>query len=225
MEVAAVQEAKDGRIGSEAERVIRYAVADYARTHLPGARIVHELVTGGCRADVAAVQRDRLTLFEIKSERDKLDRLKRQMREFRTVSHEAVLVAHIKWFDQAPYDNGAPRISAPDELDHHGKHRLWCFPETDLSQFPTNGFIYSWKFNKPDLCQPRALTFLHLMWRAEMLAEARRHRVDVTSRMNMWTIAQQMAWHMTGKEIAEAVCRQLRGREFPEADPPIRGTP
>lgn len=26
-----------------------------------------------------------------------------------------------------------------------------------------------------------------------------------------------------GKEIAEAVCRQLRQREFAEADPPMRG--
>lgn len=208
--------------GSPSERAIRDAVTDYLRSCGRQGRVVHELVVGDCRADIAFVERDCLTLFEIKSERDKLDRLGRQMAQFTSTAHAAVLVAHIDWFDTKPYNTGDKRIAATDELRPPAWPRwhLWCYPRSALGDYPY-GKIYDWRMPDRSLEQPRAQNFLGLLWKDELIEEAGRHRVSVSSRMTCHDIAAQMAWLMTGREIAESVCRQLRSRRFPEADEPI----
>lgn len=206
--------------GSVAEREIRDAVAAFARQRLAGSRIVHELVVGGCRADLAAIQRDRITLFEIKSERDTLDRLPEQLKHFGAAGHATVVVAHRIWFDETPYDNGNPRLAWPDAAPKVWPAELWCYPE------PTAGNpfgMYQWQLPRPTLRQPHAERLLELLWRDELIAEAARHRIAVPRRARIPDIMADMAWLMTGREISEAVCRQLRMRPFPEADEPICG--
>lgn len=196
--------------GSSSERAIRDAVADFARRNLPNARIIHELVVGACRADLAAVQPDRVTLFEIKSEKDTLDRLEKQARTFLDASHETVIVAHEKWF--------VARGSWEVFLGPSVHANIWRFPEPEEAG---KWVPHKWAFKKPDIRQPAPRAFLDLMWRAEMVAEAEWHFLPATRRMTMEAIKSEMAFGMTGSEIAEAVCRQLRARPFDEADPPI----
>jgi hypothetical protein len=200
---------------------MRDVVAAHLRAAIPNVRIVHELVCGSCRADIAAVSIDRIVLVELKSERDVLKRAEKQMDTFGRLAHGAVLVLDQKFFDRTPYNNGAARCVAPDGWERSVDGEVWHYPQPSPSADYGSGSLYRWQLPRPSLRQPRAFDFLGLLWRAELVDEAVRHRIDAHRKMDMVTIAAAMAWHMTGREIAEAVCRQLRLRSFPEADEPI----
>lgn len=205
--------------GSASERAIRDYAADRLRQMMPDARIIHELVVGGCRADLAAIQPQRVTLVEIKSEKDTLKRFPEQVRQFERASHSVIIVAHEHWFDKTPYNNGLPRFAPGDGLrDHSGIHNLWAYPEDhsrpNYSQWVISPYL-GWR------PEPHAARLLELLWKSELLTEAFRHRIAASSRSTVTSLIHDMAWHMTGKEIAEAVCRQLRQRNFPEADAQI----
>lgn len=205
--------------GSSSEREIRDYAADRLRQKLPEARIIHELVVGGCRADLAAVEPERITLVEIKSERDTLKRLPQQVRHFERASHAVLVIAHARWFDTTPYHNGRDRFVPIRELsDGAGSSSIWAYPEeADRPMYGAWAMPRYWSAQ----IQPHAACLLELCWKAELLSECHRHRIAASSRSNCTDMIRDMAWHMTGAEIARAVCRQLRGREFPEADAPI----
>jgi hypothetical protein len=209
--------------GSSAEREIRDHAAARLRAMLPGARIIHELVVGGCRVDMAAVESERVTLVEIKSERDTLKRLPEQVRQFERAAHHTIVIAHERWWDRTPYANGSPRFVPSEDLrDGSGLADVWSYPEPERD--PAQPWRFgAWhlspcRFERP---QPHAARLLELCWRAELAEEAFRCRIACSSRVTMPALIREMAWHMTGKEIAQAVCRQLRARAFPEADAPI----
>jgi len=205
------------RRASSAEQQIRDALVAFLHCELPQARVIHELVTGGCRADVAAVEAERLMLFEIKSEKDTLDRLDTQMKEFAQVGHHAFVVAHEKWFDRTPYDNGAPRFAWPRNGYHGG---VWAYPKASASGTYTEQ-IYQWRLPRISLAQPRARNLLSLLWKDELLAECAEHQIKVNSRTRNPDLVDLLAYRLTGQQIARAVCRQLRARPVLEADPPI----
>lgn len=206
---------------STSERVIRVAVCERIRALLPEARIVHELPVWGRRADLAAIEPERITLFEIKSERDNLKRCEDQMEAFGGSSHHAVLVAHEKWFDRTPYNNGAPRLVWPS--DEYLSHSIWCYPEPPEKWLPFSH--YHWKLPAPTIRQPPPSRLLEILWRPELLAECKRHGIAASPRATCRYMIDQMAYHMSGRDIARAVCRQLRARSFPTADKPITYTP
>jgi len=203
--------------GSASERAIRDAVASRLGQMLPEARIIHELVVGGCRADLAAVTEERVTLVETKSERDTLKRLPEQVRQFERAAHEVIVVAHERWFDTSPYRNGSPRFVPCEDLAAvSGQYGLWAYPE--ITDRPVYG---SWSLHRfpSTRPEPHAARLLEMCWRAELLEECHRHRIAVGSRATRPVLIRDMAWLLSGKEIARAVCRQLRKREFPEAGP------
>lgn len=207
--------------GSTAEREIRDYAANRLREMKPGARIVHELVVGGCRADLAAIEPERITLVEIKSERDTLKRLPEQVRQFARASHEVIVVAHEKWFDTTPYTNGLPRFVPSDDLRNGCSTEIvetWAYPEVADRTMYGAWRLCPWTHER---YQPHAARLLELCWRAELLEEAFQHRIAAGSRATVAYLIREMAWLMSGKEIARAVCRQLRQRQFPEADAPI----
>jgi hypothetical protein len=206
--------------GSAAEVAIRTAVVERLRRELPGARIIHELKVGGGTniADLATVEKDRLLLFEIKSERDVLKRAKKQMECFSKHAHGAILVLHERWFDRTPYSDGSKRFVVPDEFRSYG-WPTWCYPED--ADDSAHGRFYRWVLPRPSLRQPAARALLGILWRQEMVNVAAAHRVSIGRRENMTSIGDQLAWHLTGREICHAVCRELRQRPFAAADAPI----
>lgn len=206
--------------GSVAEREIRDAAAGFFRAQRPDARIIHELVVGGCRADLAVVQTERIALVEIKSSRDTLKRLAEQVRQFKRASHEVIVIADEKWFDRTPYNNGMPRFVPSDALQDGAPYpaEIWAYPEDKARRSYRPWHMPHWRAVS---AQPHAARLLELLWKSELLAECFRHRISVSSRTTCPVMIRDMAWHMTGAEIARAVCRQLRQREFPEADAPI----
>lgn len=210
-------------MGSPAEREMRDEVANHLRRELPGYRIVHELVMGyTARADLVAIGRDRIIAVELKSSRDTLKRAEKQVVAFRALSHATVLVLDQKFFDRRPYRNGEARCAAPSVA---GRPEIWHYPRPapDADYYGGAG-MYQWIVPRPPAGpqrQPCAFDFLGLLWRSELVAEAERHGIAAPRNLNMSKITAAMVWQMTGREIAEAVCRQLRARRFPEADPPL----
>nr|WP_250807908.1 hypothetical protein [Neorhizobium tomejilense] len=213
-------------MASASEKAIRDAVIARCREHWPEARIIHELAIGGCRADIAVVTEQHVFSFEIKSERDTLERLERQFKFFDASTHGCIVVTHECWFEKFAYANGISGLRPSPELKEYDIRAtaLWVFPEPAEGSWQTN--VYRWRkpgrdFNFDQFRQPRAANLLGILLKEELVNEARRHRVPIKTKWSVTPIINAMAYHMTGREVAEAVCRQLRMRRFAEADEPI----
>ncbi len=188
-------------MASEAERYLRGLAVDRLRIELPSARIIHELNVeqGFCRVDLAAVTEDRIVFAEIKSRKDKLDRLRQQVRIFRPCCHEMVVCwASERWDFKAIYDAGGSGCTH--------------WPENEAGR---------WNLARYERTLPGAPKLLNLLWREELAAEARRHRVAHGSRTPRLPLINMLAMQLTAAEATRAVCRQLRARSFAEADAPI----
>ena len=134
--------------GSVAEERIRAKVEAGFRSAYPDARIIHELVIGACRADVVAVTPDKLVLAEIKSERDSLERLDRQTKNFARVTpdvrvygaakHRDGLLSAASCFVQAVDGRWSRNPVFVEDLEGHEVRRAVCsalrrrpFPRAD----------------------------------------------------------------------------------------------
>ncbi|MDW9478831.1 hypothetical protein GOB57_09050 [Sinorhizobium meliloti] len=213
-------------MASASETRIRNAIIARCREHWPDGRVIHELAIGGCRADLAVVTPTHVFAFEIKSERDTLTRLESQFSFFDGCTHGCIIVAHEKWFENFSYANGSEGFR-PGELLKEYDHRalgLWLYPEPPAGNWQTER--HRWRkpgrdYQFDEFRQPRAANLLGILLREELLIEARRHSVPFKSRWPVTPIISSMAYHMSGKQISEAVCRQLRARRFATADVPV----
>lgn len=204
--------------GSEAEETIRRDVEAWIHENMPKARVIHELPVGGRRADVAAVEIRRISLFEIKSERDTLGRLIEQEREFAKACHWCVIVAARRWFDETSYANGKPRLAWPHSW--FGGTDIWCHPA------PAEDHETSYRWDAQSEWssrhrRPHTMSMLDMLWRDELVTEATRAGLAVRLRATRPELMAAMFDAMGGRAITEAVCRQLREREFSRADPPL----
>lgn len=201
--------------GSAEERAMRDGIIPVLREICPGARIIHELNIdhGHCRADIAAVEKQRVTLVEIKSKKDKLDRLDKQLTVFGRAAHQVILLADEKWF-------GEKFGSKFPQHFYGGSPAVWRWPRPESASYAVKGGWHTaWlRHNEPE---PHARRLLELLWRDELETECRSHAIAVSGRTPRFDMIRDMAWLMTGREVVEAVCRQLRSRPFAEADAPI----
>lgn len=209
---------------SNAEREIRAAVVNRLRALYPGARIVHELNVGHGknRIDVAAITRDRIVAVEIKSERDRLTRLADQVREFGRSCHAVVVAAHERFFESFTYTNGGAGYRESETLSAGARNaEVWHYPlysGPDVALARARFGVWSApRFSIPDTRQ-----LLVLLWTEELRSVAVAHRIaGVTRRTPGYTLRDVLWRRLTGAEIEQAVCGQLRQRTFAEADPPI----
>ncbi|WP_159953174.1 hypothetical protein [Rhizobium sp. 18065] len=212
---------------SSDEAEIRSFVVDRLRGLMPGARIVHELNvagTGTNRIDVAAVTTSAIVAVEVKSKKDTLVRLDEQWPAFNRCCHFVIVAAHDKhfaefrdpqWRDDIPSE---PRLNHPIFFKRWNMERhVWRYPTPLTSRMARESFHPA----KDTIRQPRAEDLLFMLWANELRDECSRHRLHSGGRATRPDMVRDMVWHMTGREIAEAVCRQLRQRTFAEADPPI----
>lgn len=222
--------------GSEVEQEIREAVERRLRELLPGARIVHELNTAGTgssRIDLAAVEPTMITSVEIKSKRDTLTRLQHQWEDFTACSHRVIVVAHEKHFIETDgahrIDRKVPELALNHELmkSHVFRNCLWKYPDDNARiyrRYRTKAYDSSWIFSELERgrpIEPHATKMLQMLWRAELYQECATNRISVGPRATIAQMIEAMVWQLTGRDICYAVCRQLRAREFVNADPPI----
>lgn len=188
-------------MASQAERHLRQLAVDRLRVVAPGARIVHELNidTGRCRVDIAAIQPERLLFVEVKSRKDKLDRLKEQVRIFGPACHRlAICYASERWsWEVIRKEAGWSCDTWPDDK------------------------VSGWTFSNFEHSPPNSSAMLNLLWRDELHDEARRAGFQPHSRESRLPLINRLWRGLTGDEVVAAVCRQLRARSFAEADPPI----
>ncbi|WP_421724765.1 hypothetical protein [Bauldia sp.] len=174
---------------------MRDVVERWGRQRWPDARVVHELVVAEKRIDMAFVGRHELNGVEIKSSKDRLGRLDEQMAVFRRHIPMVWLAVAPKWAEQTAI------------MD-----RLVCTADEIVTG--PGGFVSeNWRVYP---------AMLDLLWADEARALASRHRVSYGPRTPCYKLLPELARLLTGDEIVEGVCRELRARDaFWKADPPI----
>jgi len=216
-------------MSSADEEEIRGAVVARLRQLMPGARIVHELNVAGQgsnRIDVAAIGKQAIVAVEIKSRKDTLKRLDEQWEAFARCCHYVVVAAHEKHFVEHREPGWSATTPTEIRLNHPGfdrwerRNRVWRFPRPEREP---HRYEAPWTFCpvKDVAKQPKASAMLAMLWASELRAECARHRLACDARRVMSSMVADMVWNMTGREICEAVCRQLRQRVFARADAPI----
>jgi hypothetical protein len=183
---------------SSEELAMRAAVAEWGRARWPDARVIHELVTGQCRIDMAFVRPADLIGVEIKSSRDVLDRLDKQMAEFHRTIPVLWLAYAPKWSDHVRSHYSAATAN---------RLQVDVSPETG----PKVGD--AWEIHHKGVRNWRVYSgMLELLWADETRAVATRKRVSHAKRAPQYTLMPELARLLTGQEIIEEVCRELRGR-------------
>ncbi|WP_226552958.1 hypothetical protein [Celeribacter naphthalenivorans] len=206
---------------SEAEAAIREPVVARLRELMPSARIIHEIqcaTWGPNRIDVLAVTRNRIAAVEIKSSKDKLDRLPKQISSMNGCAHHVIAALHSKFFSVKDTPNAGTWISAPKEAR---ACQVWGFDLPDAhgaDQYREHELSSRW--DKPMVCPPDGA--IDMLWRQELREIASRRKLHTaTSRLTIPELIDVIKWNMNWREITEEVCAALRARDCIEADPPI----
>lgn len=220
-------------MSSADEEEIRQAVVARLRALMPAARIVHELNVAGHgsnRIDVAAIGQKAIVAVEIKSRKDTLKRLDDQWAAFSACCHLVLVSAHEKHFVEHREDYWRAdvpselRLNAPGFSRWERRNSVWRFPRPECEP---HRYEKPWTFCpvKDVQRQPKAAAMLAMLWASELRSECGRHRLACDARRTIPVMITDMVWNMTGREICEAVCRQLRQRAFVRADAPIIEAP
>lgn len=206
---------------SPAEAEIREPVVARLRETMPGCRIIHEIQSacqGPTRIDVLAVTQSRIAAVEIKSSRDKLDRLPAQLTAMQGCAHTAIVALHRKFFEIREVPNFGLMCNPPAEARYSN---VWGFdlPQGRGVEQYRRYELYDrhrrWISNPPSGA-------VHMLWRDELRGiVSRRDLSSRTSRLTMEELIDLIRWNMTGAEVTAEVCAALRARNCVEADPAI----
>lgn len=214
---------------SEAEAEIRQAVVAHIRQHRPASRIIHEINASdfGNRIDVLAVGEAEIIAVEIKSAKDKLDRLAKQTKAMRGLAHHTVAAIHEKFLVEKECNewsahrevDGRFYFDVPPEQIKTGL--TWVYPRRQRALDPSNTHLSKWRF--PTIEPERTLPAdaLWVLWRDELATLCARYRLSVGRRANMSQMTSALRWYCTGRELTLGICSMLRARKCIEADAPI----
>lgn len=194
---------------------MRDAVIAWAKVWRPGVRALHELVLGARRIDLVFVDQRDVFGVEIKSSRDRLDRLEAQMLEYSRFLPEVWIAFAPKWREAIGEMYGL---------------RANMLVVKDGSA--TEAIRYQRKIGdvgrRPWRDELSIMRLLELLWRNEAARIAERTGVIPgclrSGQMTAPKIKKMLARLLTGNEILEEVCRELRERPLvgQRSDPPMR---
>jgi hypothetical protein len=207
--------------GSAAEERIREKAEAMLRRALPQGRIIHELVLtqGGVRIDLACVTEDAIFVVEIKSEKDTLTRLAAQLTASLKVANRTYLCAAPKWDaeikrlgrsqtdERVPHRYGYSFAANPDYLADLG--RAVVLIETD------DGFAEP-RWGRADTRVSDSRALLNMLWADEL-----RRLTGQPPRASRGVCIAWAYEFMTHRAIRRGVCKALRARGFPRADPAV----
>jgi hypothetical protein len=207
---------------SDAEGEIRTAVVDRLRQIRPEARIMHEVNASsfGNRIDVLAVDRAEIIAVEIKSAKDKLDRLDGQVKAMKGVAHHVIAALHEKFYVEQRTNEWR------SEYERDGLHYCLAPPDNRIARGYAN-----WRYPEhakdrwfvPDIAvqQPLPAKALDMLWHGELHAVCRLHDIGVTKRATVGFMTKALRWQLTGRDLTLSICAALRARVCIEADEPI----
>lgn len=215
------------------EGEIRTAVVERLRLHRPSARIIHEVNVssfGPNRIDVLAVDTAEIIAVEIKSKRDKLDRLPAQVEAMKGVAHHVIAAIHEKFLVEVATHEKAQHYQRDGvfymrTLPEGWKWSVegWVFPERRRCINPDwpHDSLERWHLPAQRLDAPLPAGALDLLWRDELFWLCGTLRVSAGRRATMSDMVEALRWHCTGKELTRGICAALRQRVCVEADAPI----
>lgn len=186
-----------GRSGEESK--MRECIAAWGRKRWPDARVLHELCLGERRIDMLFVRERDIIGFEIKSSRDRLDRLRAQMVEYSRYVPEVWLAVAPRWSDHDEAHRWGNRVivdAAAGSVDADG-----AWPPARRA-------------HRDELSINR---LLELLWREEAARIAQRTDVipgAVPTREPLRKILPMLSRLLTGNDILREVCAELRSRPF-----------
>lgn len=205
---------------SEAEAEIRGAVVAKLRHYRPGARIMHEvnICNGSNRVDLIAVDAAEIIMVEIKSERDKLDRLADQCDAMLRSAHHVIVALHRKFMPDVDGLSRQRVDGVPWSIDH------WWYPGAqDMAEAHHPAFCWAEPRLEQSLQRPLPEEALDILWREELASLCRDIGVSVPPRANMGQMRRALRWGCTGRDLTYGICRALRARSLcAEADAPIQ---
>ena len=216
---------------SDAEALIRAAVVARLRLLRPNARVMHEVNVAGQgsnRIDVLAVDRAEIIAVEIKSAKDKLDRLPDQVKAMQGCAHHVIAALHEKFLTSNETDvrirnpetgfyektGTAVYFSRPDEAE---PALTWVYPETGRKGYRCG----AWEEPKPHITVPLPPDAIRILWADELRQLCASIHVPLPPRPNMDQMVSALRWRATGEQITKGICAALRARQCIEADPPV----
>lgn len=194
---------------------MRAAVTAWAKEWRPGVRVLHELVLGDRRIDLVFVDERDVFGVEIKSSRDRLDRLEAQMLEYARYLPEVWIAFAPKWQEPIEEMYG---LRANKLIVANGVAK----PAVRYQRKIGDGG------RRPQRDELSIMRLLELLWRNEAARIAERTGIIPgcfnSSQMTAPKIKKMLARLLTGNEILEQVCRELRSRHLVgmRSDPPVR---
>lgn len=184
---------------SSEELAMRDHIEAWGRQRWPDARVFHELVVSECRVDIAFIRPSDLIGVEIKSSKDVLTRAERQVRVFGEHFPEFWVAIAPKWKDH------------PD--------KPFCYNEIVVGENGVEPNRFFLRAQRNGQCYS---TMLNLIWADEARAIAGRKGCLSNKRQSLTSLLPELALRLTGAEILEEVCRELRSRSTKfKADPPV----
>lgn len=215
---------------SSAETEIRTAVVARLRELRPAARIIHEInnCLGGNRLDLLAVSPAEIVAVEIKSKKDKLDRLPAQIEAMQGVAHVAVSALHEKFCPEKPgslyycdYERSGEfyRRDRPKEA---GYSKVWAYAGVKAETYRISRHsLFRWDLPELAVQKPLPADAIHILWSEELRWLCSKLRIDAPKRANTQRLKNNIRWMATGGEVTRGICAALRRRDCIEADPII----
>lgn len=204
---------------STEEAEVRDAVVARLRALRPGARIIHEINvagTGSNRIDVLAVDRAEIIAVEVKSVKDKLDRLPDQIKAMRGVAHHVVSAIHEKHLVKQPDEwTRADVVGIPERVSKGSTE--WIYPEVARP----GHWGWRWQDLRPAPMTALPATAIEMLWHEELLALCERLCLAMPKRATRGHMITGLRWGATGAQITKGICDALRARRCTEADQPI----
>jgi len=199
---------------SQDEADIRAPVVARLREIIPGCRIIHEInaASFGNRIDVLAVGMDRIAAVEIKSAKDKLDRLPEQIKAMRSVSNLVFAALHEKFL--TPLGNGF----WPPDAARGATSWIWPVRDRPGHLQCNSAWIERDGWSKSFECLPHGA--LGMLWRNELQGICATLGVKGCRALAMDKAMDHIRWRMTGEEITQTICATLRKRVCVEGDEP-----
>lgn len=214
---------------SDAEAEVRAAVVDRLRKLRPEARIMHEVNASsyGNRIDVLAVCPAEIIAVEVKSAKDKLDRLPDQLEAMRGCAHTVIAALHEKFLVETRTHKMGGTIERDGEFFYMARPEAapfggtWIFPERRRAPEHWHDDLFPWREPEQAICRPLPAKAIDMLWRKELLEMCGRFAVSVPKRSRMETMVNALRWELSGRDLTRGICGALRTRACIEADPPV----